>query len=491
MYRGEDLVALASHLTVGRLDAVWGSRRLSVRDIHESYRLRYQQQRRCSARSAMPAATCSASPICCSTAATSPTRCRRSARCAPPTRSTPASISPHKHANQHLLSRLLRPPRRDPRAAGAVRADLAARRSSAPSALDGAASRCSTHRLAAAVSMTTPADHSRRRPRLPARRVDAEAAGPRGRPADARSPRRPLRAVRRAHRRRRASRRSPRDVAAWGRGARQRVGGRAGEPDRHAGCDPARGAGRSGDACRDDVWITWADQVGVLPDTVAAAGRRHVATRRRRRWRCRPCGAAIPTSTSSATRPGGSPAAAAARRGRDAGRRARATWGCSRCRARRSSAISQDYAREVAARHRHRRAQLSCPFMPWLAQREHGRDVPVHRSDGSDRHQHAGRAAAGRSVARRTARMKIAVGRHPRLQRRALHRHAARADQGGRSGAARLQHGDHRRRRLLEGPDRRRSWRRSPGVRLIRQPSRTAARDAPCAPASPRRPAIC
>jgi hypothetical protein len=42
MYRGEDLLALASHLTVGRLDAVWGSRRLSVRDIHESYRLRYQ-----------------------------------------------------------------------------------------------------------------------------------------------------------------------------------------------------------------------------------------------------------------------------------------------------------------------------------------------------------------------------------------------------------------------------------------------------------------
>ena len=42
MYRGEDLLALASHLTVGRLDAVWGSRRLSVRDIHESYRLRYK-----------------------------------------------------------------------------------------------------------------------------------------------------------------------------------------------------------------------------------------------------------------------------------------------------------------------------------------------------------------------------------------------------------------------------------------------------------------
>jgi 2-phospho-L-lactate transferase/gluconeogenesis factor (CofD/UPF0052 family) len=41
MYRGEDLVALMSHLTMGRFDAVWGSRRLSVRDIHESYRFRY------------------------------------------------------------------------------------------------------------------------------------------------------------------------------------------------------------------------------------------------------------------------------------------------------------------------------------------------------------------------------------------------------------------------------------------------------------------
>jgi 2-phospho-L-lactate transferase/gluconeogenesis factor (CofD/UPF0052 family) len=43
MYRGEDLVALASHLAIGRLDAVWGSRRLSVRDIQESYRFRYRK----------------------------------------------------------------------------------------------------------------------------------------------------------------------------------------------------------------------------------------------------------------------------------------------------------------------------------------------------------------------------------------------------------------------------------------------------------------
>jgi len=43
MYRGEDLVALLGHLTSQRFDAVWGSRRLSVRDVHESYRLRYRR----------------------------------------------------------------------------------------------------------------------------------------------------------------------------------------------------------------------------------------------------------------------------------------------------------------------------------------------------------------------------------------------------------------------------------------------------------------
>ena len=43
MYNGEDIAGLASHLTLGRLDAVWGSRRLSVRDIQESYRLRFRR----------------------------------------------------------------------------------------------------------------------------------------------------------------------------------------------------------------------------------------------------------------------------------------------------------------------------------------------------------------------------------------------------------------------------------------------------------------
>jgi hypothetical protein len=44
MYNGEDITRLASHLTLGRLDAVWGSRRLSVRDIQESYRLKYRHK---------------------------------------------------------------------------------------------------------------------------------------------------------------------------------------------------------------------------------------------------------------------------------------------------------------------------------------------------------------------------------------------------------------------------------------------------------------
>src|SRR4029453_6706856 len=43
MYRGEDLVALASHLAVGGFDAVWGRRRFAVGAIQESSRLRYRK----------------------------------------------------------------------------------------------------------------------------------------------------------------------------------------------------------------------------------------------------------------------------------------------------------------------------------------------------------------------------------------------------------------------------------------------------------------
>ena len=42
MYHGEDVVGVAAYLSSGRLDAVWGSRRLSVTDIEASIRLRYR-----------------------------------------------------------------------------------------------------------------------------------------------------------------------------------------------------------------------------------------------------------------------------------------------------------------------------------------------------------------------------------------------------------------------------------------------------------------
>jgi 2-phospho-L-lactate transferase/gluconeogenesis factor (CofD/UPF0052 family) len=44
MYRGEDLVSVIPPLMSGRLDAVWGSRRLSLKDIEASYRLRYRRR---------------------------------------------------------------------------------------------------------------------------------------------------------------------------------------------------------------------------------------------------------------------------------------------------------------------------------------------------------------------------------------------------------------------------------------------------------------
>jgi hypothetical protein len=44
MYRGEDLVSLIPPLMSGRLDGVWGSRRLSLKDIEASYRLRYRHK---------------------------------------------------------------------------------------------------------------------------------------------------------------------------------------------------------------------------------------------------------------------------------------------------------------------------------------------------------------------------------------------------------------------------------------------------------------
>jgi hypothetical protein len=45
MYNGGDIDSLAGALVSGRLDAVWGSRRLSVTDIEASIRLQYRHSR--------------------------------------------------------------------------------------------------------------------------------------------------------------------------------------------------------------------------------------------------------------------------------------------------------------------------------------------------------------------------------------------------------------------------------------------------------------
>lgn len=107
MYRGEDLVALASHLTVGRLDAVWGSRRLSVRDIHESYRLRYKRNMLLGAISYAGSHVLSLAYLVLYGRYISDTLSAvRAVRAAD---ALGAGIDlTHKRANQHLLSRLLR-----------------------------------------------------------------------------------------------------------------------------------------------------------------------------------------------------------------------------------------------------------------------------------------------------------------------------------------------------------------------------------------------
>jgi hypothetical protein len=42
MYKGEDVILLVAQLVSGQLDAVWGSRRLSLTDIHHAYRMLHQ-----------------------------------------------------------------------------------------------------------------------------------------------------------------------------------------------------------------------------------------------------------------------------------------------------------------------------------------------------------------------------------------------------------------------------------------------------------------
>jgi 2-phospho-L-lactate transferase/gluconeogenesis factor (CofD/UPF0052 family) len=107
MYNGEDIATLASHLNLGRLDAVWGSRRLSVRDIHESYRLKYRHRTVLGAVSYAGSHALSLLYLALYGRYVSDTlSAARAVRVADAVR-IPVPLT-HKMANQHLLSGLLR-----------------------------------------------------------------------------------------------------------------------------------------------------------------------------------------------------------------------------------------------------------------------------------------------------------------------------------------------------------------------------------------------
>ena len=107
MYRGEDLAVLASHLVIGRLDAVWGSRRLSVRDIAESIRFRYQKTPFFGALSAAGSHVLSLACLTLYGRYISDTLSGVRAIRTDDARSINVPLT-HKRANQHLLARLLR-----------------------------------------------------------------------------------------------------------------------------------------------------------------------------------------------------------------------------------------------------------------------------------------------------------------------------------------------------------------------------------------------
>ena len=107
MYNGEDVPWLIGHLLGGRLDAVWGSRRLSVRDIEESYRLKYRQQALSGALSRVGSHLLSLAYLALYGRYVSDTLSgARAVRISDALR-LPVAVT-HKQANQHLLSSLLR-----------------------------------------------------------------------------------------------------------------------------------------------------------------------------------------------------------------------------------------------------------------------------------------------------------------------------------------------------------------------------------------------
>jgi hypothetical protein len=101
------MVALASYLTTGRLDAVWGSRRLSVRDIEASLRLRYQKTPLLGAISAIGSHALSLACLMLYGRFISDTLSGARALRVADAISIPVPLT-HKRANQHLLARLLR-----------------------------------------------------------------------------------------------------------------------------------------------------------------------------------------------------------------------------------------------------------------------------------------------------------------------------------------------------------------------------------------------
>jgi hypothetical protein len=107
MYRGEDLAALASHLVIRRLDAVWGSRRLSVRDIAESLRFRYEKAPLLGALSAVGSHVLSLACLILYGRYISDTLSGVRGIRAEDALSIDVPLT-HKRANQHLLARLLR-----------------------------------------------------------------------------------------------------------------------------------------------------------------------------------------------------------------------------------------------------------------------------------------------------------------------------------------------------------------------------------------------
>ncbi len=107
MYNGEDVPWIVSHLLAGRLDAVWGSRRLSVRDIEEAYRLKYRQRALLGAVSRAGSHLLSLAYLVLYGRYVSDTLSGAIAVRTGDVLHAPVGLT-HKQANQHLLSGLLR-----------------------------------------------------------------------------------------------------------------------------------------------------------------------------------------------------------------------------------------------------------------------------------------------------------------------------------------------------------------------------------------------